>query len=578
MSRQSTPKLMRQFHGLDGTIMAYGVVENRNDPLKLGRVKCRFLGWHTESKIDMPTDMLPWSTPLLPVDDGRSVVGLREGDWVVAIFKDGITAQEPLILGKVLGISEIEADPSKGFNDPRIPELGGHRVPRDPVSWPIQFDDGSGSIWMEIAAKSNYPQNEDILTYVDNKEPDSNRFSRNEYIADTIVQVKKDNIAIGQTDVPTNGHPSSGVGTDKQSSGRLWTEWETQYNSTYPYNHAYFSEAGHIWEIDDTPGAERLHWYHRTGTFFEMAPDGTLVNKIVSNEYHITLRNRYTHIEAGDYETVDWGKQEFVNKDMLPDCNYDITIGENGDMNLTIKKGQWNINVTNGDANIYINGNVNMRVTKDINLEVGGNFNTTVMGDVNTIIQGTRNTFISGSDTTTVCTNKNTNILGTKQEDVAGDVATTHMSQDTITVGGTLTQHIAVDLITKVQGLTRYISVGDYHLGCSDTIFVKALKKITISAILGRVSFVELRLGIGNLFVSSINMVVKVLAVLGLHSTYFNNVASEAIYEEAGTIYNNPLPVDGGGAAPEPPPIPEPPPPPADIPSITQQITDSELF
>ena len=46
------------FMGLDGFIWFIGVVEDRNDPSKLGRVKVRCLGFHTEDKNDIPTETL----------------------------------------------------------------------------------------------------------------------------------------------------------------------------------------------------------------------------------------------------------------------------------------------------------------------------------------------------------------------------------------------------------------------------------------------------------------------------------------------------------------------------------------
>ena len=45
--------------------------------------------------------------------------------------------------------------------------------------------------------------------------------------------------------------------------------------SSYPNNHVYESESGHVQEFDDTPGAERIHTYHRAGTFEEIHPDGS---------------------------------------------------------------------------------------------------------------------------------------------------------------------------------------------------------------------------------------------------------------------------------------------------------------
>ena len=57
------------FMGLDGFVWFTGVVEDRNDPAQLGRVKVRCLGFHTESKTDIPTEDLPWAHIMHPVTD-----------------------------------------------------------------------------------------------------------------------------------------------------------------------------------------------------------------------------------------------------------------------------------------------------------------------------------------------------------------------------------------------------------------------------------------------------------------------------------------------------------------------------
>jgi hypothetical protein len=45
----------------------YGVVEDRADPLELGRVRVRCYGWHTDNKTDLPTVDLPWAQPIQPI-------------------------------------------------------------------------------------------------------------------------------------------------------------------------------------------------------------------------------------------------------------------------------------------------------------------------------------------------------------------------------------------------------------------------------------------------------------------------------------------------------------------------------
>ena len=45
-------------------------------------------------------------------------------------------------------------------------------------------------------------------------------------------------------------------------------------------NHTYTTEAGHVVEIDNTPGDCRIHIYHRGGTFIEVKDDGALIMKV----------------------------------------------------------------------------------------------------------------------------------------------------------------------------------------------------------------------------------------------------------------------------------------------------------
>ena len=46
----------KYFMGLEGFIWWIGVVEDRQDPEQLGRVRVRCFGWHTDEKDKIPTD------------------------------------------------------------------------------------------------------------------------------------------------------------------------------------------------------------------------------------------------------------------------------------------------------------------------------------------------------------------------------------------------------------------------------------------------------------------------------------------------------------------------------------------
>jgi hypothetical protein len=117
----------------------------------------------------------------------------------------------------------------------------------------------------------------------------------------------------------------------------LWTEPEsaanTYYQPVYPYNNVQQTEAGHKFEMDDTPTRERVCLSHRSGTFIEMHPNGDEVHKVYGNGFTIIVSNK----------------------------------------NVLIA----------GDCNIEIEGSCNLNVLKDMNVQVGGNYNLQVRGETN---------------------------------------------------------------------------------------------------------------------------------------------------------------------------------------------------
>ena len=116
--------MKQEFAGLDGFIWFYGVVEDRQDPYQIGRVKVRCFGHHTGNKIDLPTEDLPWAQVMLPVTSagisgiGQTPMGLVEGSHVFGFFRDGEDRQEPVVMGSMPGYPAELADTEKGFYDP----------------------------------------------------------------------------------------------------------------------------------------------------------------------------------------------------------------------------------------------------------------------------------------------------------------------------------------------------------------------------------------------------------------------------------------------------------------------------
>ena len=118
-----------------------GVVESRDDPLRLGRCKVRVVGVHTEDTALLPTDDLPWAFPMQPVTSaamngiGFSPVGPVPGTWVIVVFQDE-AKQFPVMLGSIGGIpqqslyGQIDLDDNNLVLKPPTDSIDLRTVPR----------------------------------------------------------------------------------------------------------------------------------------------------------------------------------------------------------------------------------------------------------------------------------------------------------------------------------------------------------------------------------------------------------------------------------------------------------------
>lgn len=203
-----------------------GVVEDVNDPDKLGRVKVRIFGYHSPDKNVITTENLPWAMIGLPVTGastdgiGFSPHGLIVGAHIIGYYVDGKAAQLPMVL----------------------------------FSFPGQHD----------------------------SVPDVNKLSRGEVISKEM---------------------------DKAGS---WSEKSSGAAPVYPHNKVIETTSGHKIEIDDTPGKERLHVYHKSGSFTEFHPDGSLVNSVKGSSFHIVIKDYNVHVHGNCNLDVDGNLTETV--------------------------------------------------------------------------------------------------------------------------------------------------------------------------------------------------------------------------------------------------------------------------
>ena len=271
-----------------------GVVEDRQDPEKRNRLKVRIIGAHTENKTSIPTEALPWAVTMSPLT-GPDTLNIHEGHYVFGFYLDGHHNQLPCIMGMIPGIPTGRVSPEVGFSDARTSSQLSS-APRPPTSL-VTTTPGDPVDITEADSASPYP------IYLN--EPNLSRLGRGEKTSETIIQQKKDSTIAS---VPT-------------VKGGSFSEPESPYAAQYPYNHVIETESGHVIELDDTPGAERLHFYHRSGTSYEIHPDGTKVTRVNGPHVEISLTDRNVAV-YGDYQLT-------VKKDLNINClgNYTLQVG-----------------------------------------------------------------------------------------------------------------------------------------------------------------------------------------------------------------------------------------------------------
>jgi uncharacterized protein YcbK (DUF882 family) len=167
----------------------------------------------------------------------------------------------------------------------------------------------------------------------------------------------------------------------KLPGGEAWDEPESAYNGAYPYNKVTQTESGHIIEVDDTPGSERIHIYHKSGTYVEIDSNGSMVKRTKGSSYEIIDRNGKISIAGRADISVNGACNIFVGNDANIEvegdvnltCHNDITAMAGGTLNLSATE---EVNITSNKVNIQaynlmnVSSNValNLHATADINM------------------------------------------------------------------------------------------------------------------------------------------------------------------------------------------------------------------
>lgn len=417
---------MRNDMFLDGEFAWFmGVVEDRFDPDYMNRCKVRCFGYHTDDRGILPTEDLPWATVMMPTTAsgtsgvGETPHGLMEGSWVVGFFRDGPSAQDPIIMGSIASMSSSQ-DKTKGFTAKNFPR-GDYIDKSDVNKSAIKDTHLSGNSYLKRA------------------------------LGDSVDPIK--------TAVPPK---VSTVAPDKADSYYAENTWDqlqalNGHEPSYPYNKVNESESGHVIEIDDTPGYERLNTAHTSGTYEEIYNDGTRQVKIVGNDYEVFLNDKNIHIK--------------------------------GNMNMTV----------DGDLRQLVYGNYHLEVEKDYTINVKGSIQQKIGGNLETEIQRNRSTNIGINDNLTVLNDLNLNITNDALTTIGNDyvINTTNNYSNTaynntsFFSGGKYSQSSVGDYAVSSGGNMKFGTTGNltedidgtHTLTCATAALVYDAGEITVNTI-----------------------------------------------------------------------------------------------
>lgn len=407
-----------------------GVVEDINDPEQLGRVRVRVLGLHTENLDDIPTDTLPWAMTAQPTNSpssggiGSSGTGLLNGAFVILYFRDAPENQQPVILGSLLGMPIEKRPPDVGFQDPtgflpreeRLGESDVNRLARGEIKdTSIEDQNNTRDVGVVYPVASQQQKKQEALAEKNVEAGQSGTETPSQPTTaptrDSIIEDMLDTIGLTMDDVEAMGltpdvlkqfgltdeqikflfggetetitenpdDPENPIVEPKKleveysppdKNLQTWDEPASPYNAQYTYNKVYESQSGHTIEVDDSPNAERIRVWHRSGAMTEIHPDGTTIRRAMQSDYDIVGNDKKVSIK-GDHQLSVGGSS-----------NHMVT-----GKSVVLISGTHDVSVL-GAANVHFYGKTTAYFGADVKADIIGSLNATVNQNLNASVVG----------------------------------------------------------------------------------------------------------------------------------------------------------------------------------------------
>ena len=310
-----------------------GVIEDIMDPEQRGRYRVRCFGYHTEKKDYIPTTTLPWAHVMMPITSGaqsgvgESATGLLRGTWVVGFFRDGQTAQDPVIMGSIPSITPT-VDYKFGFCDPTEQYPYGDKAGKNHPDIPEEAISAGPITYKDSFSYKKKDEHRDLT-------PVAIAFAGDWELPpiDTIIRVEypKNHVKAWERKVPI----VPVIDDAGDVTGILNKDIEK----------VEFFEGGlglipkkemHVQEFDVTPDWERISTMHNTGTYKEWTPIGDDTTVIVGDEYRIIVKNQHINVKGNCTLTVEGNLHTLVEGDEYRHIKGNLTEQIDGNKSVTV--------------------------------------------------------------------------------------------------------------------------------------------------------------------------------------------------------------------------------------------------
>jgi hypothetical protein len=215
----------------------------------------------------------------------------------------------------------------------------------------------------------------------------------------------------------------------------------------YPHNHVEHTSSGHIMEVDDTPGYERISVMHRSGTMDESLANGDKSITVVGSRFTIIIGTENVFIQGDCNLTVNGNVRQFVKGNYHLEVDGDYT--ENIKGSKLQKLGGSHLSEISGEVASNVRGARKIAIGDNDTLHTAGDTELVLAGDRASTVGGDSSDIVTGDSKSVTCGDLVVATGGTSSEASAGA-----MSKDAPSIAVTAETALALDGTTTTLDAT----------------------------------------------------------------------------------------------------------------------------